>query len=269
MTPAAAAAKPERQPHQEVRGSGGAAAARRANVRTVEVPFVVIGIAIVALFVAIAIGAHRAAVARREAMRELADELGLVFDDGRDHSHDDEYRQFAVFRRGDDRYAYNTLRGTIQLLGQACPLVAGDFHYEEKTGAGKNRRTTSYHFSFVVVRPPLPTPCLLVRPEGLFDKIKAAFGFDDIDFESAEFSRRFFVQSSDKRFAYDVLHPRMMELLLAEKPPTIEIQRGALCLTDGNVRWSPEQFRVQLRFLGRFYAQWPRHRLTSLTTSPN
>ena len=60
-------------------------------------------------------------------------------------------------------------------------------------------------------------PDLLIRPEGFFDKVAGAFGFDDIDFESEEFSRAFFVKSSDKRFAYDVLHPRMLELLMAER----------------------------------------------------
>lgn len=37
---------------------------------------------------------------------------------------------------------------------------------------------------------------------------------DDIDFESAEFSARFHVSSDDRKWAYDVIHARMMEFML-------------------------------------------------------
>ena len=53
-----------------------------------------------------------------------------------------------------------------------------------------------------------------IRPEGFFDKVGEFFGADDIDFESAEFSRRFFVKSSDKRWAYGVIHQETMQFLL-------------------------------------------------------
>ncbi|MDY7011318.1 MAG: hypothetical protein SVV80_11300, partial [Planctomycetota bacterium] len=56
---------------------------------------------------------------------------------------------------------------------------------------------------------------LYIRREHFFDKLTEFFGFDDIDFESAEFSRKFFVKSPNKRWAYDVIHQRMMEYLLA------------------------------------------------------
>ena len=59
--------------------------------------------------------------------------------------------------------------------------------------------------------------------EGLFSKLAQAVGYDDIDFESAEFSRKFCVRSKDKRFAYDVCHPRLMEYLLANHDLTLEI----------------------------------------------
>jgi hypothetical protein len=41
------------------------------------------------------------------------------------------------------------------------------------------------------VHPPWPSPTLLVRPEGLLDKLAGIVGVDDIDFESSEFSKRF------------------------------------------------------------------------------
>lgn len=225
---------------------------------------------ILVLFVGIAITAAvlswRAEQKRRAELEALARELGLRFDPGDDSSHDDEYGQFEIFRRGHSRVAKNTLRGTIEVFDRPCRIVLGDFRYKVTRSNGKSSSTSTYRFSYLIVHPPWPSPTLLVRPEGLFDKLKGAFGFDDIDFESAEFSRRFYVQSNDKRFAYDVLHPRMMEFLLAERPPMLDLEGGALCVSDGQRRWDPAGFRAQMAFLRRFCALWPRHLVKDLET---
>ncbi|MFT4515969.1 MAG: hypothetical protein ACI89X_000251 [Planctomycetota bacterium] len=224
---------------------------------------VVVGIALVAT---VAYMSWLAEKKRQEALAGLAQELGLQFDPGLDHGHDDEYAQFEIFRRGHSRVARNTLHGSITLFDRSCHLVAGDYRYKVTSGHGKNRSTRTYKFSYLIVHPPWDTPPLLIRPEGVFDKIKGVFGFDDIDFESAEFSRKFYVKSDDKRFAYDVLHPRMMEFLLATRPPMIDIEDGAICLSDGSRRWDPEQFKAQIKFLGEFCEQWPRHLLKDLNS---
>jgi len=224
---------------------------------------VIIGVALVAT---LAYFSWLAEKKRTEEMSALARELGLRFDPGVDHDHDDEYAQFEIFRRGHSRIARNTLSGSIQLFDQDCRLVAGDYRYKVTSGSGKNRRTSTYRFSYLIVHPPWMTPPLLIRPEGVFDKIKGVFGFDDIDFESAEFSRKFYVKSSDKRFAYDVLHPRMMEFLLSEQPPMIDIEDGALCLSDGSRRWQPERFHTEIAFLRQFCEHWPKHLLKDLNS---
>ncbi|MEO6594094.1 MAG: hypothetical protein ABIP94_05025 [Planctomycetota bacterium] len=201
---------------------------------------------------------------RREALAALAAELGLSFHPGNDREHDDEYAQFEIFRRGHSRVAKNTLSGTLELFARRCDVRCGDFRYKVTRSTGKSTSTTTYNFSYLIVHPPWDTPPLLIRPEGLFDKIKATFGFDDIDFESAEFSRKFFVKSTDKRFAYDVMHPRMMEFLLAAVPPMLDIENGALCLSDGQRLWSPADYRRQFAFLRQFCELWPRHLVKDL-----
>jgi hypothetical protein len=85
------------------------------------------------------------------------------------------------------------------------------------------------------------------------------FGFDDIDFESSEFSSRFIVKSADKRFAYDVIHPRMMEFLLEGDPPTVELERGPCCLTRSEACWSAAEFQAMLAWAEKFFGLWPRH----------
>ncbi|MHC4076853.1 MAG: DUF3137 domain-containing protein [Planctomycetota bacterium] len=221
---------------------------------------VLIIVGIVALIGLVAYFGYLAAKKRREAMEALARDLGWRFYPGNDSSHDEEYSHFEIFRRGHGRVAFNTLVGRVEADNRTYPAKAGDFRYKVTSGTGKNRRTSTYTFSYLILHLPFPrTPDLLIRPEGFFDKIAGAFGFDDIDFESAEFSRRFHVKSSDKRFAYDVIHPRMMEYLLDVRAPMIDIEQGRCCLSNGRTRWQPEDFRNSIRFLREFLDLWPDH----------
>jgi hypothetical protein len=229
----------------------------------------VAGVLIVLFVLLVAAGAYYAWKKEQERKRQIAafaDRHGFRFFPDDDPDHDEEYAQFEIFRRGHSRAAQNTLVGVIELFGSSRPLRLGDFRYRVTTSNGKTTSTTTYRFSYLIVHPPWATPPLLVRPEGVFDKLAGAFGFDDIDFESEEFSRRFYVKSTDKRFAYDVLHPRMMEFLLAEGPPMLDIENGALCLSDGSKRWTPEQFDQRLAFVRRFCELWPRHLVKDLAT---
>jgi hypothetical protein len=197
---------------------------------------------------------------RREAMGDLAIELGWNIDPWPDELHDEQYAHFEIFRRGHSRSAYNTLTGDVQIKNQHWPAKMGDFIYKVTSGSGKNRRTKTYRFSYLILETPfMLAPALLIRPEGVFDRIAGVFGFDDIDFESEEFSRKFHVKSRDKKFAYDVCHSRMMEFLLATKPPCVDIERGRCCISDGTRVWEPEQFKATVRWIQQFYGQWPEH----------
>ena len=217
------------------------------------------------LFVAALVGlgiylSHKAAQKRRDELAALAAELGWSFDPAKDKSHDDRYTQFEVFRQGHSRAAYNTLQGNLTVDGRAFPAVMGDFTYAVTRSNGKTTTTTVYRLSYLIVHLPFAgVPDLFIRPENFMDKFAAAIGFDDIDFESAEFSRKFIVKSDDKRFAYDVIHPQMMEFLMEAEPPTIDLQRGECCLHRGERCWSPAEFEANLGWAADFFAKWPRH----------
>jgi hypothetical protein len=198
-------------------------------------------------------------------MLSLSHDLGWRFVADRDDTLDDLYSQFEIFRRGHSRYAYNTLRGSIAIQGEQCPVRMGDYHYRVTSGSGKSRSTKTYEFSYLIVDLPyLRLPTLFIRAEGIFDSLAGAFGFDDIDFESLDFSKRFHVKSDDKRFAYDVIHPAMIEFLMAEQPPVIDVEEGKCCLTDGRYKWSPDEFRKWLDWADRFFDQWPKHLVAAL-----
>jgi len=230
-------------------------------------PFILV---VVGLLVAAAIGylVYRAQKKRREALAAVAAQMGWHFDPRRDRSHDDEYAHFDIFRRGHSRAAHNTLTGELEIDGRPYPAKMGDFTYKVTTHTGKSSSTQTYRFSYLIVHLPFGrVPDLLIRREGVFDKLAGAFGFDDIDFESAQFSRRFFVKSTDKRFAYDVIHPRMMEFLLAGEPPAIDIEYGRCCLSNGRRRWEPHEFKGRVDWIRRFFDHWPDHLTANLEST--
>ena len=89
---------------------------------------------------------------------------------------------------------------------------------------------------------------LSIRAENFFDKVKGTFGFDDIDFESAEFSRKFWVTAKDKRWAYDVIHQETMELLLKAPRFALEFE-GPHALARRAKRFKPFEFDQAIELL--------------------
>ncbi len=180
--------------------------------------------------------AHLAAK-RREAMSELARSLEMTFSPDRDHSMASQYQFLDKLAQGSNRYAYNVLRG----MYRGHPVIVFDYHYETHSRDSKGNRKTSHHyFLFFILRFDANFPELVISREGFFSKIAQFFGYDDIDFESAEFSRKFVVRSPDKKFAYDIINARMIDYLLDNQDLQIEIDRDCLALFFGRCLAPPD-----------------------------
>lgn len=165
----------------------------------------------VAAVVVIGIMGILSARRRRQELSAWALAKGFLFSPGKVHGTDARYGDFTCLRKGSNRYAYNIIEG--EWSGRK--LLCFDYHYETHSSSGKHgRQTHHHHFSALVIESNVPLKPLLLRPEGFFDRVKEFFGFDDIDFESAEFSRKFYVAAEDRKWAYDVLHARAMQFLL-------------------------------------------------------
>ena len=163
-----------------------------------------------------------AAQRRRDGLASLASQLGLAFQPEDDDALADRLDFLRKLDLGSNRYAYNRLSGHFR----GHDVMGFDFHY--KTGSGKS--TQHHHFTVLTLELPRAFPELLITPEGFFSKIAQSLGYDDIDFESAEFSRAFCVRSRDRKFAYDVCHGQMMEYLLARRDLAIEFDTTLLAL---------------------------------------
>lgn len=195
-------------------------------------------VAAVVLLVLLMIFSAMAAARRRQLLETWAAENGLGFAPERRPDLDDRYPEFDCLRRGSSRYGYNLLRGDWR----GRDFLGFDYHYATHSTNSKGQRTTHHHhFSCVLIGSSLPLRPLEIRPEGFWDKMKAVFGYDDIDFESAEFSRRFHVSSPDRKWAYDVLHARAIERLLAAPVFNLEMTEGCV-LAWQKRRFAPEEF---------------------------
>jgi len=213
---------------------------------------------IVAVLIVVVIGAIYNAIAqrkRREGLFELAQRLNLNFDAGRDFGIPGRFGFLKQLAQGDDRYAANVLSGNYQ----QNEILAFDYHYAtyhtDKNGTHKDDHWFSF---FILTLPAAAFPDLTIRRENFLTKIAEVFGYQDIEFESAEFSKTFNVRSPDKKFAYDVCNGKMMEYLLANRDLSIEIENEVIALAF-STRLSVEQFEFNLRRLVEIRSRLPEY----------
>jgi len=216
------------------------------------IPLIIIGIVVI---VALAIIGYMQEQKRLDAFRVLADKLGLQFTAAHDTRIPVRYGFLDALRQGDNRYAYNVLSGTYQQF----PVFAFDFHYEtHSTDSKGNRQTHHHYFSFFVLEQARDFPELRIYPETLLSRLGHMLGFEDIDFESLEFSRAFCVRSKDRKFAYDVCHARMMEYLLAHRDLSLEIEHTCVAMSF-NKRLKPDEIPGRLQQLVEIVNLFPEY----------
>ncbi|RMH04166.1 MAG: hypothetical protein D6702_03800 [Planctomycetota bacterium] len=175
---------------------------------------------------------------RGEEYRAFAAEHGWTYIQKRDRGLARTHRALDRLRVGSNRYGYDHAWGEWG----GYPAESFNFHYQ--TGSGKS--THHHYLSVVMIRLEREFPELRIHPEGIFQKIGQAIGFQDIDFESVEFSKRFEVKCRNKKFAYDFCHTRMMEYLLRHPETAIELEgRVLVSYGRGNLRASELPARLE------------------------
>ena len=215
--------------------------------------FLIIPAFFVLVIVLIIVGSIQAKK-RREGLAAFARQSGLRYNPNKDYSFDERYPFFNELRHGSRRYAFNIMTGDYD--GRS--IVAFDYHYETTSrDSDGDRKTTSHYFSAVIFQSTLRINGLTIRPEGVFDRMKRLFGFDDIDFESAEFSRQFHVTSADRAVAYDVVQPETMEFMLASPRFVLHFERGLVMVMRAG-RFEPHDFHAAMRLVDGVLDRVPR-----------
>jgi len=178
---------------------------------------------LIALLVGVAIWfAWQAEKKRRAEFGAWAAEHGWRYHFRRDKHKVRQYGFLDRLQQGHSRVASHRLEGEWQ------GMPAEAFQLKYVTGSGKNQQT--HWWTVALVRIGTPFPELTIAPENVLSRFGQALGFDDIDFESIEFSNAYAVRSRDKKFAYDFCNTAMMEYLLAHRGTTLELEHDVLAL---------------------------------------
>ncbi len=224
---------------------------------TSPVVLVLIGIAVVA---AIAVLGYYQEKKRRETMRLWARSRGLSFWHGRDDRFENRYPLFDCLREGSKRHARLRMEGEVDGRETCC----FDYRYETYSTNSKGQRQTHTHnLSGAVVNSGLPLRALRLRPENALDRIAEFVGFDDIDFESAAFSRAFHVTAPNRKWAFEVLHQATIEFLMEQPRFTIELA-GPWVMVRRSGRLGPEDFGRAMALANGILDRLPRYLLREL-----
>ena len=197
---------------------------------------IIVGLVVLAAVIFLGVKAAQAHAERERqriaALARWAPANGFEFNPRDPWNLDDRYQGVADIGKGHARYAFETLT-------RATPVPATIFQYHFKTwetrtvtrnGRTRVERYEQTHWRrYLIVELGVLFPHLFLRAEGLFDRIAGFVGFDDIDFESEEFSKRYFCKSDDRQFAYAVIHPQMMEWLMSRRYEG-ELKQGLLVM---------------------------------------
>jgi hypothetical protein len=155
---------------------------------------------------------------RRRDLAALAKKLQLQFNPNSDFKLAERFSFLTWLNRGVVRYAYNVFHGNHL----EYPMTIFDYTFS----AGKY----SYYWSAYILEMNAHFPDMIISHESWESRFTEAFGESHIIFESAEFSHAFRVRSSDRKFTFDVCHPKMMEYLLANRDLIIEIRGDAVAV---------------------------------------
>lgn len=193
---------------------------------------------------------------RGKTLRAWAREHGFEYDNARDFvllTGHDHFRVFSPEHRAEPR---NTMAGRHAASTLDAELLAGDTSYEF-VGEDDGRTERSY----ILATLPFAMPRTIIRPETSLDSARVDRALQHVNVEDAAFSREVFIGAENRRFAYDLVHPLMIEhLRTREEPGVIEIRGRDILFLDRTPRhWTPEEFTARLERVRAFLDLFPEH----------
>ena len=197
---------------------------------------------------------------RQGSLAALADDLHCSFSPEPIPVEVQSFAPFPSFIRGGDQFILNTFQCGLPTRHGTAQVRMGDYRTVENVQHRGRPIEQLREFSYLLIDLPFDARGrLIVRPQPLFQGIASAFGSQDIDFESAAFNRRFLVRASSKHFAFAILHPAMMALLLRTEPFPVLLDGRRCCITDASTRWTAALFRSKLDWTRDFLDAFATH----------
>lgn len=162
-------------------------------------------ILVVAVMSLVAVGGYLAQKKRAEHLMRFAQAKGLTYEKRNDAWANMEWGY--PFGAGRAQKARHVMTGHLD----GRPVVT--FAHEYTTGSGDDRRTVYTMVTAIQISRAFPK--LKVGLEGVTGRFARKVGFKDIELESEAFNRKYKIECNNRKFAYDVLHPRFMEWMIA------------------------------------------------------
>ncbi|MES2155912.1 MAG: DUF3137 domain-containing protein [bacterium] len=225
---------------------------------------IVAGLGFIGLLVAAIVVAFKAAAARTLVWQDFAARHGWTYTQADASDRPSRFLGFQPFGQGHGRRATDVIEGDLA----GVHFETFTYQYTVTSGSGKNRHETTYYNTVVASRMPIDGHNLTMSRETVGKKIFDALGGEDIDTESDEFSRAFWVKCDDRRFAYDVLTPAMMQHLLAIGTDGTWQWRGPWLVREITGRLRLEEVEGLASQVQGFAAKLPRQRIPQAAASP-
>ena len=207
---------------------------------------VIVGIAV--FVVGALVAGHMMEKQRRDAFAQAADSLGLSFSAEGSSTFFSHMEHFPLFDKGHSK----KLRNLIQAETEEVRISIFDYKYT--TGSGKNQST--HHQTVVSLESQLfNIPTFKMRPEGMFDKVGSALGFQDIDFDThPDFSNQFVLQGPDEDRIRKFFDGKLLTFFEGMRGLCVETKsHGALIFYRNRKRTKPEEIRTKLEEAYRIF----------------
>ena len=195
-------------------------------------------ITIALLFVVLVLYTRRRERERTEALKRVAETHGLAFQPEAELGAVRSLGDAQLFGRGHSKRVSNLMTGRV---GDDQVAV---FDYRYTTGGGKSQHTS--HQTVVMLPGAKPhLPDLQMAPENPLYKIAEAFGYQDIDIESApEFSRRYVVKGADVEAIRAALYPGAASYFAEHEGWTVEALSGTVAIYRADSRPKAEELTM-------------------------
>jgi len=167
----------------------------------------------------VAYGMSRARKARTEAMRVVGTTMGFAFEET---AAPQALGAFPLMEHGRGREGRNVLAGT--LAGR--PATICDYRYVVQSGKSSHEvKQTVVIFTDALAG----LPDFELRPENIFHKLGAVFGYQDIDFDTnEEFSRQYLLRGRDEEAIRRAFNSSVLMLLWSEPGWCVQAVAGRL-----------------------------------------
>ena len=177
---------------------------------------------------------------RTAQFKQIADRMGFLFYPKGDAALLENLAGLHLFSQGHSKKVSNLLRGVSGQRGVTAQVEVGIFAYRYVTGGGQHSTTVTQ--TVIAFRSPqLHLPQFALRPENLFHRIGAAFGYQSIDFDAhPKFSKKYLLRGNDEQKVREVFTHDLLTFFETEEGLSVEANGDRLIFYRGGKRIRPE-----------------------------